>query len=279
MLLPVDPQRLLNMVSMNMGSYQFEALNDARFQTQRLQQQAQAVRGVETTILRGAGIQPTHDVLEIGSGPGFVTDLLAELAPEGSLHAVEPSPTLISQLEGNVRQKPARGLFAHQAYGDALPLTDQSIDFSYTRFVLQHVPKPQAVVQEVFRVTRPGGRFCAVDSDDGLVLFHPEEPRVDHVLRSAQSIQASQGGDRFIGRKMQEMMLLAGFSKVKTRVMMLTSSELPFPVLFNILLGYKASLLGDAVDLPKLFEDLSADVAAGRRLVAAGVFIVSGERT
>lgn len=279
MLLPVDPQRLLNMVSMNTGSYQFEALNDARFQTQRLQQQAQAVRGVETTILRGAGIQPTHDVLEIGSGPGFVTDLLAELAPEGSLHAVEPSPTLISQLEGNVRQKPARGLFAHQAYGDALPLTDQSIDFSYTRFVLQHVPKPQAVMQEVFRVTRPGGRFCAVDSDDGLVLFHPEEPRVDHVLRSAQSIQASQGGDRFIGRKMQEMMLLAGFSKVKTRVMMLTSSELPFPVLFNILLGYKASLLGDAVDLPKLFEDLSADVAAGRRLVAAGVFIVSGERT
>ena len=78
--------------------------------------------------------------------------------------------------------------------------------------------------------------------------------------------------------KMQEMMLLAGFSKVKTRVMMLTSSELPFPVLFNILLGYKASLLGDAVDLPKLFEDLSADVATGRRLVAAGVFIVSGER-
>lgn len=275
---PVEQQRLQNMTNTNTGSYQFEALNDAQFQTQRLQQQAQAVRSLETSILRGAGIQPTHDVLEIGSGPGFVSDLLAELAPQGSLHAVEPSPTLIAQLEGNVRQKPARGLFSHQAYGDALPLADQSIDFSYTRFVLQHVPRPQAVVQEVFRVTRPGGRFCAVDSDDGLVLFHPGEPRVDHVLRSAQSIQASQGGDRFIGRKMQEMMLQAGFTKVKTRVMMLTSSELPFPVLFNILLGYKASLLGDAVDLAKLFEDLSADVAAGRRLVAAGVFIVSGER-
>lgn len=263
---------------MSTGSYQFEALNDARFQTQRLQQQAQAVRGMEAAILRGAGIQPAHDVLEIGSGPGFVSDLLAELAPLGSLHAVEPSPTLIAELPGNVRQPPARGLFAHQAFGDALPLDDQTIDFSYTRFVLQHVPKPDAVVQEVFRVTRPGGRFCAVDSDDGLVLFHPPEPRVDHVLSSAQAIQARQGGDRFIGRKMQEMMQRAGFTNVKTRVMMLTSSELPFPVLFNILLGYKASLLGDTLDLPRLFEDLSADVAAGRRLVAAGVFIVSGER-
>lgn len=263
---------------MNTGSYQFEALNDAHFQTQRLQQQAQAVRGMEAAILRGAGLQPSHDVLEIGSGPGFVSDLLAELAPEGSLHAVEPSPTLIAELEGNVRQKPARGLFTHQAYGDALPLADQSVDFSYTRFVLQHVPKPQAVVNEVFRVTRSGGRFCAVDSDDGLVMFHPEEARVSRVLSGAQSIQSNQGGDRFIGRKMQAMMLSAGFTNVKTRVMMLTSSEIPFPVLFNILLGYKASLLGDLVDLPQLFQDLSADVAAGTRLVAAGVFIVSGER-
>jgi hypothetical protein len=38
-------------------------------------------------------------------------------------------------------------------------------------------------------------------------------------------------------------------------------------------------LLGDAVDARALFEDLSADVAAGRRLVVAGVFIVTGERT
>lgn len=263
---------------MNTGSYQFEALNDASFQTQRLKQQAQAVRGMEAAILRGAGIQPTHDVLEVGAGPGYVSDLLAELAPEGSLHAVEPSPTLIADLPNNVRNKPARGLFAHQAYGNAMPLEDRSIDFSYARFVLQHVPGPHAVVQEVFRVTRPGGRFCAVDSDDGLVIFHPEEPRVGQLLSAAQSIQKGQGGDRYIGRKMQGLMSDAGFTNVKTRVMMLTSSELPFPVLFNILLGYKASLLGDSLDIGQLFNDLSADVAAGRRLVAAGVFIVSGER-
>lgn len=263
---------------MSTGSYQFEALNDAHFQTERLRQQAQAVRGMETAILRGAGIQPADDVLEVGSGPGFVSSLLAELAPEGSLHAVEPSPSLIAEIESNVIHKPARGLFTHQAYGDALPLADQSIDFSYTRFVLQHVPRPESVVQEVFRVTRAGGKFCAVDSDDGLVLFHPEDPRVTEVLRGAQAVQASQGGDRYIGRRMQEMMLQAGFINVQSKVMMLTSTELPFPVLFNILLGFKASLLGDKVNLRSLYEDLSADVAAGRRLVVGGVFIVSGER-
>jgi ubiquinone/menaquinone biosynthesis C-methylase UbiE len=263
---------------MTSGSYQFEALGNTEFQTQRLLQQAQAVRGLEASLLRGAGIEPSHDVLEVGSGPGFVTDLLAELAPQGSVHALEPSATLLAQIERHVNQKPARGLFIHQGYGHAIPLPDQSIDFSYTRFVLQHVPQPQGVLADVFRVTRPGGRFCVVDSDDGLVMFHPEEARVSRLLSDAQTAQASQGGDRFVGRKLPLLMQQAGFSNVRARVLTLTSTELPFPVLFNILLGYKASLLGDAVDARALFEDLSADVAAGRRLVVAGVFIVTGER-
>lgn len=263
---------------MTTGSYQFEALENTEFQTQRLLQQAQAVRGLEASLLRNAGIQPTHDVLEVGSGPGFVTDLLAELAPQGSVHALEPSPTLLTQIESNVTHRPAKGLFVHQGYGNAIPLPDQSVDFSYTRFVLQHVPQPHSVVADVFRVTRSGGRFCAVDSDDGLVMFHPEESRVSRLLADAQLAQANQGGDRFVGRKLPALMLQAGFTNVRTRVLTLTSTELPFPVLFNILLGYKASLLGDAVDARALFEDLSADVAAGRRLVVAGVFIVTGER-
>lgn len=263
---------------MSSGSYQFEALGNTEFQTQRLLQQAHAVRGLEANLLRNAGIQPHHDVLEVGSGPGFVTDLLAELAPQGSVHALEPSPTLLSQIEANVTHRPAKGLFVHQGYGNAIPLADQRVDFSYTRFVLQHVPQPEQVVADVFRVTRPGGRFCVVDSDDGLVMFHPEESRVSRLLAGAQATQAAQGGDRFVGRKLPALLQQAGFDNVKARVLSLTSTELPFPVLFNILLGYKASLLGDAIDARALYEDLSADVAAGRRLVVAGVFIVTGER-
>lgn len=263
---------------MSTGSYNFETLNDAGFQTERLRQQAQAVRAIEAGILRSAGIQAEHDVLELGCGPGYVTDLLSELAPEGSLYAVEPSPTLLAQVEGNVRNKPARGLYPIQAYGDRLPIPDCSVDFSYTRFVLQHVPHPQAIISEVYRVMRSGGRFCAVDSDDGLVVCFPEDPRVNQVLRTAQSAQADKGGDRFIGRKLQNMMTEAGFVNVKSRVLALTSTDLPFAVLFNILLGYKASLLDDAIDLKALFQDLSGRVTSGHQLVAGGVFIVTGEK-
>ena len=156
---------------MSSGSYNFETLNDAEFQAERLRQQAQAFREIEVGILRSAGIQTGSDVLELGCGPGFVTDLLAELAPEGSLYAIEPSPTLLAQVAGNVRNKPARGLYPIQAYGNCLPIPDSSIDFSYARFVLQHIPHPDTAISEIFRVMRPGGHFCAVDSDDGLVVY------------------------------------------------------------------------------------------------------------
>lgn len=106
---------------MTTGSYQFESLENTEFQTERLQQQAQAVRGIEANLLRSAGIEPTHDVLEVGSGPGFVTSLLAELAPQGSVHALEPSPALLAQIQANVTQPPAKGLFVHQGYGNAIP--------------------------------------------------------------------------------------------------------------------------------------------------------------
>jgi len=263
---------------MSTGSYNFETLNDLGFQAERLRQQAAAVRDIETSILKAAGLQPRHTVLELGSGPGFVSDLLAELIPEGCLYAIEPSPALIAQIESNVRRKPAGGLHTLQAFGDNLPLPADSIDFAYARFVLQHIPQPETTLAETYRVMRSGGHLCAVDSDDGLVVFYPEEPRVSTVLKTAQATQASQGGDRFIGRKLQHMMTQAGFINVRSRILALTSSELPFGVLFNILLGYKASLLGGAVDFRKLYEDLATEVANGRQIIAGGVFIVTGEK-
>ena len=49
-------------------------------------------------------------MLELGCGPGFVTDLLSELAPEGSLYAVEPSPTLLAQVDAAVGGKTGTNL-------------------------------------------------------------------------------------------------------------------------------------------------------------------------
>jgi len=196
----------------------------------------------------------------------IVSLLAAVLSPAWAMSVTFINPGRASETFWNTSARAAEA--AAHALG---------VDFELIYLERQHLAALD-VVREVHRVTRSGGRFCAVDSDDGLVIFHPQEPRVSDLLRDAQTVQAAQGGDRFIGRKLQGMMTEAGFINVRSRVLALTSSELPFQVLFNILLGYKASLLGGAVDARALYEELADKVAAGRRRVAAGVFIGSGEK-
>jgi ubiquinone/menaquinone biosynthesis C-methylase UbiE len=58
--------------------------------------------------------------------------------------------------------------------GEALPLDDASVDAVVATLVLCTVEKPAAVLSEVARVLRPGGRFVFVEhvaaSNDGLLL-------------------------------------------------------------------------------------------------------------
>lgn len=260
------------------GSYDFDRFQDADFQADRLKQQAHAIRALESGLLRQAGLEPHHAVLEIGSGPGFVSDLLAELAPEGSLHAVEPSKALIERIAHNVKSPPRQGLYLHPTRGDAIALPDASIDFAYARFVLQHVPTPLQVIREAYRLLKPGGRFCVVDSDDGLILIHPTQPKVQALLEKAQSMQAVQGGNRFVGRTLQGLLAEAGFHSLRTRIISMTSTELPFETLFNILFGYKLSMVTQPDERAALYAELEADVHAARRMLSAGVFVVTGEK-
>ena len=68
---------------MNTGSYNFDTLADSSFQAQRLRQQAMAVRGIETKILREAGRE--H----------FVDDQLAPALGEGLALGLSPEEILV----------------------------------------------------------------------------------------------------------------------------------------------------------------------------------------
>jgi ubiquinone/menaquinone biosynthesis C-methylase UbiE len=44
----------------------------------------------------------------------------------------------------------------------SLPLADGSVDHVYSFGVIHHTPSPEAVVDEMYRVLRPGGSFCVM---------------------------------------------------------------------------------------------------------------------
>ncbi len=98
-------------------------------------------------------------VVELGAGVGAN---LSYLPPGARLIAVEPNarmhPGLVQRCE-----RAGVELQLVPAHAERMPLADESVDEVICSLVLCTVPDPDAVLQEVRRVLRPGGRFRFVE--------------------------------------------------------------------------------------------------------------------
>lgn len=260
------------------GSYKVDTMCDPDKELSRLKRQGELFKEIETRTLRQCGLQADDHVLELGCGPGFVTAILAELANEGALISVDNDPNLLTQLNSREINKPREGFRVIEASADSVPLEDSWADFVYARFLLQHVPTPQSIVDEAYRCTKPGGVFCAVDSDDGLIIHHPQDTAIDQFLDQAQKKQYEYGGDRFVGRKLSELLCKTGFINIKASVLSLTTTEVPPEILFGILFGYKSTLVGGSDSVESFLRSLTDRAERGDLLLSAGVFIVVGQK-
>jgi SAM-dependent methyltransferase len=90
-------------------------------------------------------------VLDVGCGAG---DFLRGVAQESGweAHGTDLSPQAIELANREPGLKLFRGELAAARYPDA------HFDAVFVRNVLEHVPEPAALVEEVRRITRPGGR-------------------------------------------------------------------------------------------------------------------------
>ena len=89
-----------------------------------------------------------ESVLDIGGGPGYFAD--AFTAAGARYAGLEPDAGELTA-RGGVAGNMVRGS------GLDLPLADDSVDIAFSSNVLEHVPDPVRMADEMLRVTRPGG--------------------------------------------------------------------------------------------------------------------------
>ncbi|WP_455380588.1 class I SAM-dependent methyltransferase [Acidihalobacter prosperus] len=156
-------------------------------------------------------------ILDIGAGTGAMTlDLAWRYGESSGITAIDNDPGVLVILD-----KLAKHLKVNidVMSGDvaALPVQTASQSATIARYVFQHLSDPRSGLQEMCRVTRPGGQILIIDVDDGMSLGDPPEPAPLAALREAErQYQQKEGGNRCIGRQLYRMMRKVGLESIQT---------------------------------------------------------------
>lgn len=110
------------------------------------------VHGLAGGVLEWLNPQPGEDILDIGCGDGQLT---LRLAASGAIvTGVDASAEMIAAAR-------ARGVRADHASAESLPYQAGTFDAVFSNAALHWVRNHDAMMAEVHRVLKPGGRFVA----------------------------------------------------------------------------------------------------------------------
>ena len=137
--------------------------------------------------------------LDVGCGPGFVMDVMAERL---SVTGLDLDTDMVATCE-------ARGHVAREGSAYALPFADGSFDVVYCTFLLMWLEDPDRALAEMARVSS-GWVLCLAEPDFGARIDHPEDLHGvrDMVVGGFRARDA----DPYMGRRLRELYVRQGMS-------------------------------------------------------------------
>lgn len=155
-------------------------------------------------------LPPSLDVLDVGTGSGYVAHLLAGLGHR--VTGIDLAPGMLDR----AREHSSAAVFLP---GDAVdpPFAPASFDAVVSRYVVWTLRDPELAVRNWLRVLRPGGRLAVVDGawfPDGLHVGAGQRFReaYDDSVRQVLPLAEGTAGDR-----LPDLLRGCGFVGVATR--------------------------------------------------------------
>lgn len=169
---------------------------------------------INDSFLRELNLKGGERILDVGSGLGQFSRAMARHKKGCKVLGVERSSEQIALAikmaaeAGDLENVDFRG-------GDAMNLSlneDEwnSFDLAHTRFLLEHVHDPLAVVKGMVKAVKPGGRVVLADDDHQVFRVWPEPPGWESMWSAYVHSYEKLGNDPFVGRRLVSLLHQAG---------------------------------------------------------------------
>ena len=122
---------------------------------------------VRNQALAAAGVRPGTLAADIGAGTGFITQGLIDA--DVRVVAVDQSQAMLDELQKKFASCPI--VETRLGSGDAIPISDRTVDYVFANMYLHHVEDPQRAIGEMARILKPGGTLVITDLDKHDVEF------------------------------------------------------------------------------------------------------------
>lgn len=193
-------------------------------------------------------------VLEIGCGTGAVSRQIAARPDVAEVIGADPSSVLLGRARHLGEGIP--NLHFEEADGRALPFPNASFDVAVGHTVLCHVPGPEGVLHEAFRVLRPGGWLAIFDGDYVTVSVAIADN--DPLQTCAAAAVANLVHDPWLARRLPALAEAAGFAVTSFRSHAYTQTHEPTYLLSLIDRGIDFQVAQGLIG-PELGEALRVD--------------------
>ena len=170
---------------------------------------------VNSALIGELAPAPGESVIEVGCGSGFLCRLIAPaVIPGGRIMGLDISPEIIT-IAQNYAIKTALADLIQWSTGmaEALPFKDASFDSALAARLFLHVSDPGAILKELRRVVRTGGKVVAMDWDfETVAVDHTNRELTRRVLNWRCD---HYGGNNWSGRQLWKHMAAGGLSSLK----------------------------------------------------------------